>query len=368
MLIGNRKLCRYIVNTSPGTAIALFSAMEKQKKYDTPISQFSKNIITEALSNKDSILYHEDAGYYSGLLGYLKPFSRTIFGNYPLVEALASKNGSPLDVHHELTRNWDASQLSAYCRCAGITFESYLQNNAWPAHSYALFRAISNIKESCRDLYKMNDYDDPYKIEDVSNRLHVVVQFITDTINLFEQHKTYPLDKKKQEQSNFYDYIADMMLEIILFASSVKSSPQKCWSIQYASVWDPFFCSAYSNQKAWKIIHYKLCRLLYEEICKLEKFPNFKSSAILSLCLNVMGIQLPSKDRVLHGTYYSLHKLILSWVKMHYLALWNANQNVAESCLIDGISFDIANSKIVKTHTSGLLQPKQVTVFIKLNN
>jgi hypothetical protein len=78
LLIGNRKFCRHVVASSPATAIAFFDAMERNNKYEIPMSQFAQNITTEALINKDSILYHEDEGYRSGLLGYWKPFSQAI--------------------------------------------------------------------------------------------------------------------------------------------------------------------------------------------------------------------------------------------------------------------------------------------------
>ena len=106
LLIGNRKLCRHVIASSPVTAIAFFEAMATSRKYHLPIAQFARNISTEAVINKDSILYHEDEGYNSGLIGYLRPFSKTIYGNYPLVEALASNLGSPLDVNYQIVWSW----------------------------------------------------------------------------------------------------------------------------------------------------------------------------------------------------------------------------------------------------------------------
>ena len=150
LLIGNRKLCRHIIASSPVTAMAFFEAMAINKKYELPIGQFAKNISTEAIINKDSILYHEDEGYSSGLIGYLKPFSQAIYGNYQLVEALGSHHGSPLDIHYEIVWSWDASQLEAYCRAVKITLKSYLESGSWYQHSFALYRAFGNIKNSCR--------------------------------------------------------------------------------------------------------------------------------------------------------------------------------------------------------------------------
>lgn len=100
LLVGNRKLCRHIVASSPVTAMVFFEAMSTNEKYDLPIRQFATNISTEAVINKDSFLYHEDEGYRSGFTGYVKPLSQAIYGNYRLVETLASDSGSPLDIHH----------------------------------------------------------------------------------------------------------------------------------------------------------------------------------------------------------------------------------------------------------------------------
>lgn len=89
LLVGNRKLCRHIVASSPVTAMVFFEAMSTNEKYDLPIRQFARNISTEAIINKDSFLYHEDEGYRSGFTGYVKPLSHAIYGNYRLVETLA---------------------------------------------------------------------------------------------------------------------------------------------------------------------------------------------------------------------------------------------------------------------------------------
>jgi hypothetical protein len=57
------------VASSPGTAIEFFKAMSELEKYQIPIGQFASNVSTEALLNKDSIIYHEAEGYISGFFG-----------------------------------------------------------------------------------------------------------------------------------------------------------------------------------------------------------------------------------------------------------------------------------------------------------
>src|SRR5262249_52755182 len=100
LLIANRKFCRHIIASSPGTAIAFFQAMSELRKYRIPIGQFAANISTEAIINTDSILYHEDAGFYSGFFGYVRPFTNALYGDFNLVEALTEGN-SPLDIDLE---------------------------------------------------------------------------------------------------------------------------------------------------------------------------------------------------------------------------------------------------------------------------
>ena len=114
LLMGNRKLCRHIVESSPVTAIAFFDAARRHKAYNVPMAQFAKNISTEAILNTDSLLYHEDDGFYSGLLGYIKRFSNAVYGDYQLVERLGSELGSPLDIDHRVVFSWNADQLKAY--------------------------------------------------------------------------------------------------------------------------------------------------------------------------------------------------------------------------------------------------------------
>ena len=170
LLIGNRKFCRYIVSNSPGTAIMLFQRISETQKYYLPLRQFTTNISTEAISNTDSILYHEDEGYHSGLLGYVKPFSAAVFGDYRLVEGLGSQFGSPFDIHYKAVDAWNAMQLGAYCRAVQITFRNYLAIKAWHEHSYALTRALQNIEGAFSDVYKLDDPLTPHFPSDIFSR------------------------------------------------------------------------------------------------------------------------------------------------------------------------------------------------------
>src|SRR6185312_10709280 len=181
--------------------------------------------------------------------------------------------------------------------------------------------------------------------------------FITNLINFLDRQEiitgTILRKRNKDTQKDFYDYIVKLMFEVILSVASVKSPSDKCWSIHYCTVWEGFFGLMLNNSKACKIIHYKLRRLLYDEICRLKKSPNYKSSKILGFCLNVMGLVIYGK-RGHNESYYPLHKATITWVKNNYLHLVDVHPEVARACLLGSISFDEQGERLVKTYLRGL--------------
>ncbi len=370
LLIGNRKLCRHIIASSSVTAISLFDAMEDNKKYNLPIGQFARNISTEAITNKDSIIYHEDEGYKSGLLGYHKPFSQAIYGNSRLVDALGSNHGSPFDLDYEIMNSLDALQLKAYSRALIISMKSHLKDYCYDQSS-PLHRAFKKIIGCCQDVYKLNDIPSDYHTTDIYKRFDTVVDCIKEAITILCEHRKLPATRlrryrdRDQWHKDIYDHIAGHMFEIIFLASTVTAPRDKCWGIHYVLVWSGFFGIS-DDEKARKIIQYKLRRLLYDEILRLGEMPNYKSSRILGICLNVMGFKIEEGEKRFHRNYYSLHKAILAWTINNYLRLKSINPEVAESCLIGSISFDEQSKSLVKTWAKDLdlEAPKD---YLKLN-
>lgn len=155
------------------------------------------------------------------------------------------------------------------------------------------------------------------------------------------------------------------MFELIFSASLVKSPADKCWMIQHNTVWTAFFWSHHNDGEAWKIIRHKLRRKLYNEVCQLQKFPNYKSSGILGFLLNVMGLKIPDRNNR-NNSYHALHKATLKWVQNNYLKLINVQLDVAASCLIGSVSFDKKKSCLVKTYMKGLnIEPPREYLALK---
>ena len=364
LLLGDRKLCRHLVKSSPGTAMAIFDAAVKLEQFHAPLGQFAKNVSTEAILNTDSILYHEDEGYEVGLLGYIKPFSRALYGNYRLVESLASDNASPLDISFTVGMRWNGQQLAAYARCVLLTLEDYIAQKKWGQHSYALYRAINTIEHSLLDVYKLGQLEERFDA-DPYQRLQVAVQFVNDAIELIGKAEKVPKPisrglPKKNSRRDLYDHLANLAFEVIFSVSRIEG-PADTWHIHYGTVWARFFRGYDKDDLAALYFQSKLKRLLWDEIKSLDESPNYKNAAILGYCLNVMGVTEPTKKNF-EKESSSLKRAVVRWTKRNYLKLREANSDIADACLMGTITFDAEHSQLVKTYIKGLnnVAPKDI--------
>lgn len=364
LLIADKRFCRVIVESSPGTALAVFYEMGETKKYGVQVETFAKNILNEALANKDSFLFHEAEGYESGLLGYHKPLSQAMFANHKMAEAI----GTILEPNIWEKGKWDAAQWGAYCRVVLMTFRDYVEKGFWN-HSFVLYRAKGYIEHAAFDLYKINGIANTALDVDVQDRLRVVVEFIKGAVEILDKKgvpKHLPLRvREKHAAGNFYDYLASMIFEVIFSSSAVRTPKDLCWWIQHNYVWDEFFNFDSLKGPAGKVLKFKVRRLLYDEVAHMTQFPNFKGAKILGFCLNVMGLTANEGDYD-HDSK-ALQKAILSWTRKNYAWLHSYNPRIAEACLVDGMTYDAENLRLVKTYPADGLRREPLYVYFSVD-
>jgi len=366
LLIADKRFCRAIIESSPGTALAVFQEISDTKKYGIQIETFAKNIVNEALVNKNSFLYHEADGYESGLIGYHKPLSQAMFSNHKMVEVI----GTLLDPDIWDIRNWDAEQWKAYCRVVLLTFRDYVENGFWQ-HSFVLYRAKGYIEHAVMDLYKINGLSNTSWDDDVQQRLRVVVGFIKDAVEILEKNGVpdqirLRFREKHPSDETFYDHIASMILEVIFWASAVQTPSDLCWWVQHNSVWGELFNFDSLDGPAGKIVKFKVRRLIYNEITRMKRFPNFKGARILGFCLNVMGFIVREQDYDRDSR--ALQKVVLAWTKKNYAWLHSYNASVAETCLVDGITYDSKSLRLVKTYPAEGLRRKEEHIYFSVDS
>lgn len=360
LLISDPRFCRAVIAKSPGTALAVFREMETQSKYDVPVGTFGQNLISEAMTNRDSFLFHETEGYRTGLMGYLKPLSQTIFGNYRIVESA----GTLLDPWHD--SKWDAAQWAAFSRIALLALKGYISHGQGQ-HSSVLYRAFGYIENSPHDLYKLNGLEGSSWEDDARQRLAVAVDFLKEAVAELDQAPRQYAPKRVRDRHSsrrtIHDRIADAIFEIIVKASSVKSPRTLAWMVQHNDVWGEFFNFSSLSGPAGKIIKFKVRRRIYDAILELEKFGNYQSAYLLGLCLNVMGLSLREHGHDLDTR--ALHRVVLKWTQEHFLELHARDPWVAEACLLDGLTLDETNRRLARESGLGR-RPSPSIAFLDL--
>lgn len=148
-------------------------------------------------------------------------------------------------------------------------------------------------------------------------------------------------------------------------AEAVQSPRWECWWVQHNTVWGDLFKSHKLDNHAGRVVQFKVRRLLYDEILMMNELPNFKGAKILGFCLNVMGLKVGAgyfgrKSR-------ALQKAVLVWSKQNFAWLQAYNQRIAEACLVDGMTYDAENLRIVKTYPAEGLRREPQYEYLQLD-
>lgn len=349
LLIADQRFCRVLVESSPGTILHIFQEISKERKYGVSIAQFGRNIVEAAIENKNSFLYHETDGYLTGLVGYLKPISQSIFSNYEMVEEI----GALFDVNFDARGRWAAPQWEAYNRAVTITLSSYVATR-FSSHSYVLSRALSAVEHSIDDLHKLDGSGDGAWDNDAYQRLRVAVDFCAVCLKILNEAGVdinIRLRVRKNDPfyyHSFFDHLAEMMLEIIFKAASIRTPRSISWTIQHNTVWREFFNQLSDAGPAGKILKFKLRRKIYDEIITAAEWPNYKNMKILAFSLNVMGLKI--HDGNFGKDSRALHKAILSWSKKNFARIHEEARQIIEECLPAGLSYDSSKYRLIKTY------------------
>lgn len=361
-LLGNRKLCREMVDKSPWSVAALFAAAAKHPWARLPISEFARNVGSELVSNPHSPLYAEDDGYSAGLLGYTKPITKTVYGDFNLIEGLASSGGGPFEIELDLSFKLSASQLEAYTRAVLIFSESYFAQT-YPHHSYAFVNALHKIEFCSHRLHRLNEVGDGYSDTNEFKCLKVTVDFTRELIDLLGKHPVPPKRKVTEHSHNdglraVYLQVAKFIFEFVKGASSVNRPAWTVWEVQHNALFADLF--SYDDSPANKLLRFHLRRLIYDEIRRMDQYVNFVSARIIGYCWNVLGISEDAASRRLARDFDPIRRAAVSWARDNYLPLVRDYPAVAEACLMGGITFDRGNKSLVKTYSSMLGQdPKR---------
>lgn len=350
LLIADRRFCRIVVEKVPAFALILLQEVGDLPTKGLPILPFVRNIGQEFIRNKESSLYQEQSGYFSGLFGLERPVTKLLFGSYDFVEVCARRGGSPFDIEYAVFSEFDEDQISCFRRAAGAFLESYLTATGGTHHSSALMSILRSFETSIHRAYEMDGLEN-YRRTAAYSHLGATVEFIKDTISLVEERAEKPLllRTRRTNSWNLFDQLARFVFEAIFSASGVSAPVWTAWGIQNNTVWSPIFDSG--TTATHRIIAFKLRRMIYDEIKRMDRFANFKGARLLGFCLNVLGLKLTDRHRGFRREFYPLQALGIRWVKANYRVLLAEHPEVAEACLQGQISYDRDNHRLVQTYS-----------------
>jgi hypothetical protein len=256
--------------------------------------------------------------------------------------------------------------MEGFSRAALAYFDSYLREAKGQTHSYALARLLHSFESTLTSTYKLKGPSDNFWNMPEFQRLRITVRFVRDAIRSLDKHAVRPtrLRRKEPQLEDTFDAFADLIFEIIFAASRVSEPVWTCWSVQHNTVWAELF-SVYRS-KASSIVLFKLRRLIYDEIRRMDEFANFKGAGILGYCINVLGLTLVDRHKGYGREHYPLHVVVLNWTKKNYRRLVVDHPKVAERCLQGSVAYDRDNHRLVKTFANET-RKEPVCAFLKLD-
>ena len=63
----------------------------------------------------------------------------------------------------------------------------------------------------------------------------------------------------------------------------------------------------------------------------------------------------------------ALQKVVLAWTKRNFVWLHRYNPRVAEACLVDGMTFDVENWRLVRTSPAEGLRREPSYIYLELD-
>lgn len=353
LLLGDRRFCRHVAKQAPWTVAELFREVGKEPLGDLQFVQFARNVSSELLADPDTAIHHEDEWFRSGLIGHLKPVSVSVFGNSDLIDALASRAGSPLDPLWQDQRAWESRSWDTYNRAVRLYLSDRLKKGRKIGVSTALHQICNGYEHIALDAYRINKMPDSYRQSIEYHRIRKAVEFLNEAIKLLEElevsgpKKAY-LHDGRVAHPDIFDLLSEVAFELIVAAGDVNTSDFRSWEVQHNTVWSPLMRD-YSDSEVRAIFRSRLQRLIWKEVRDMERAPSYKGARVILVCLNVMGFRM---DHAVHKPkeVRALKRALLKWIRHNYLKLLKDYPDVARSCTGASLSFDPEEKALIKTY------------------
>ncbi|AWI85182.1 hypothetical protein CEW88_15660 [Alloyangia pacifica] len=192
--------------------------------------------------------------------------------------------------------------------------------------------------------------------------------FLKDLIKEFDDAKGWVGFDRKDDFRYGRDLsseIAALLFKAIFKAAQVNTKEFRMWDVQRNTVWALTENLGVRDTEVMKMVRRKLRRMIWDEVVRMDDFPNYKGAAYIRFCLNVLGFYDESVHRndTLERDSWPLAKVVGGWVKKNYQTIAISHPPVAEAMLPANIEYDRDAQTLVRTHDDTLTGVPRLKTF-----
>jgi hypothetical protein len=287
----DEKFCQIIVCHVPQTAIKFFHEVNEQELYNSGGYAFVNQLVRQAFTNKSSMLHREDEFYG---LGHFKTFTKSLFGNYALIES----HFRPLQAwDYWREENLEPWKISKYAKTLCIALEAYFRDsNSFYNYPAAIFSAFDTFKgiamsQSIKlDKLPSEEYESPSfkNLREVQHGLHEALKLLIKHERDLPQ---YELSKEKYDKFkdfSIYGILAGAIFDYLENLSMARTQDETVRMLAIELWLDVYPVSRGLESKAIIEVQHRLNLHLLKIV--EENLTRFFYPAITRLLINIMGL------------------------------------------------------------------------------
>lgn len=369
LLLSDTRFCDVVAKEIPSFPAVMVEVAVELKRFDAPIQLMVKRTVIAMLSSPGSALFVENEWLGQGLIGNEKPITRSIFGNWHLLEGYERGLESPLDLEYPYARSWDTDTWRVYFGMAREYVRGLTSRERADWNSRGIRHILETAGQAYEQLGDQRKYEDIYSPYYPTWHAREANDFIEDLAKAFDKTKGRVSFDRSDDLRWGHDLssrLAALLFEAIFKAAQVNTREFRMWDVQHNTVWSPIGMNEVKDTELMRMVRRKLRRMIWNEVVGMDGFPNYKGAAYVRFCLNVLGFYDKSVHRSdpLERDHWLLAKVVTGWVKKNYQTIAKTHPPVAEAMLPANIEYDRGAQRLIKTHENALTGVPRVQSFL----
>ena len=286
------KFCEIIVCNVPTTAIELFHQIDEQNFYHSGGYSLVQQIIHKSYYTQSSILHREED--FKGL-GHFKSFTKTVFGNYQLIESHFRPFQAWEYLDEDDIKTW---QIKKYCETINVSLNAYFYSKgnhfAFPAALFSAYTQLEHIALSEIIIFdkipELNAYSSPpfKKLSIIQKGLKNAVKLVEKNYSKLPEYELIEENYDVFKDNSIYGIIAHAIYEYFNNIASIHSQDEAVRDLAIILWMDVYPVSKNLESKPIKEIQNRLTIHILNKV--EENLLKLYYPAITRLLINLIGL------------------------------------------------------------------------------